>query len=315
MKIVLLLLLGLGWAARIAVFKIASERGVPAAIVIQFAIIGILMSLTLISLLRWRMPSRSPVAVRFYVVSGCLGFLLPFALESIVAGKIPAFVFIVIISTMPVWTLLLSFALRVEHANWTKTIAILIGFVSALLIAWDTTAIGTETVSLTWILLGFLVPLLYTLNTVFVASRWPSGVDAIDVATGQAAVVGVAALVAMPFSGLFVEGWVMQRALGPVAAIVFLETVLLLIYLRIVRVYGAIFVSLANYVAMFFGALIGFFVFFEQPGWVTLIATLLLVYSLHLIRKDGRTKAAIDGSDRAGDDDDDQALTKGSMSR
>lgn len=294
MKFVLLLFLGLGWAARIAAFKIASERGVPAAIVIQFAIIGILMSLALVNLLRWRLPSRSRIAVRFYIVSGCLGFLLPFALETVVAGKIPAFVFIVIISTMPVWTLLLSFALRVERANWTKTLAIAMGFASALLIAWDNTAIGTETVSLTWILLAFLVPLLYTLNTVFVASRWPSGVDAIEVATGQAAVVGVAALVAMPFSGLFVEGWVLQRALMPVSAIVFLETISLLIYLRIAKTYGAIFVSLANYVAMFFGALIGFFVFFEQPGWLTLIATVLLIYALHLIRRDGRASAAAD---------------------
>jgi drug/metabolite transporter (DMT)-like permease len=296
MKFVLLLFLGLGWAARIAAFKIASERGVPAAIVIQFAIIGILMSLALVSLLRWRLPSRSRLAMRFYIISGCLGFLLPFALETVVAGKIPAFVFIVITSTMPVWTLLLSFALRVEHANWTKTIAIMVGFASALLIAWDNTAIGSETVSLTWILLAFLVPLLYTLNTVFVASRWPSGVDAIEVATGQAAVVGVAALIAMPFSGLFVEGWVLQRALVPVSAIVFLETVSLLIYLRIAKAYGAIFVSLANYVAMFFGALIGFFVFFEQPGWLTLIATVLLIYALHLIRRDGRASAAADPS-------------------
>lgn len=296
MKFVLLLFLGLGWAARIAAFKIASERGVPAAIVIQFAIIGILMSLALVNLLRWRLPSRSRIAVRFYIVSGCLGFLLPFALETVVAGKIPAFVFIVIISTMPVWTLLLSFALRVERANWTKTLAIAMGFASALLIAWDNTAIGTETVSLTWILLAFLVPLLYTLNTVFVASRWPAGVDAIEVATGQAAVVGVAALVAMPFSGLFVEGWVLQRALVPVSAIVFLETISLLIYLRIAKTYGAIFVSLANYVAMFFGALIGFFVFFEQPGWLTLIATVLLIYALHLIRRDGRASAAADPS-------------------
>lgn len=311
MKIVLLLLLGLGWAARIAAFKIAAERGVPAAIVIQFAIIGILTSLGLISLLRRRMPSRSPVAMRFYLVSGCLGFLLPFALETIVAGEIPAFVFIVIISTMPVWTLLLSFVLRVEQANWTKTTAILLGFGAALLIAWDNSAVGDDTVSLTWILLGFLVPLLYTLNTVIVASRWPSGVDAVDVATGQAAVVGAAALVAMPFTGLIVEGWVLQRAIAPVVAIVLMETLALLIYLRIVKTYGAIFVSLANYVAMFFGALIGFFVFFEQPGWATLIASLLLVYSLHLIRKDGRMDAAIDDLSEK----DDQSLTKGSISR
>lgn len=311
MKLVLLLVLGLSWALRIAAFKIAAERGVPAGIIIQFAVIGILTSLLLISLVRRRMPPRTPLAMRFYVVSGCLGFLLPFALETIVAGKIPAFVFIVIISTMPVMTLLLSVILRVERASRIKVIAVVLGFGSALLIAWDNTAIGAETVSLTWILLAFLVPLFYTMNTVFVASRWPSGADAVEIATGQAAVVGAAALLAMPFSGLFVDGWVLQRAIAPVVAIVVLETAALLIYLRIVKAYGAIFVSLANYVSMFFGVLIGFFVFFEQPGWLTLIASLILIYSLHLIRKDGRAEAAIDDLF----DDDDQSLTKGSMSR
>lgn len=311
MKLVHLLVLGLSWALRIAAFKIAAERGVPAGIIIQFAVIGILMSLLLISLIRRRMPPRTSLAMRFYVVSGCLGFLLPFALETIVAGKIPAFVFIVIISTMPVMTLLLSFILRVERASRMKVVAVSLGFGSALLIAWDNTAIGVETVSLTWILLAFLVPLFYTLNTVFVASRWPSGVDAVEIATGQAAVVGAAALIAMPFSGLFVDGWVLQRAIAPVVAIVVLETAALLIYLRIVKAYGAIYVSLANYVSMFFGVLIGFFVFFEQPGWVTLFASLMLIYSLHLIRKDGRAEAAIDDPF----EDDDQPLTKGSISR
>lgn len=300
MKFVLLMLLGLSWALRIAAFKIAAERGVPPGIVVQFAVIGIVTILALISLMRRRMPPRTAVASRFYVISGCLGFLLPFALEAVVSGKLPAFVFIVIISTMPVWTLLFSFALRIEKANWTKTAAIALGFGAALLLAWDNTAVGDETVSLTWILLGFLVPLLYTLNTVFVASRWPSEVDAIQVATGQAAVVGVAALVAMPFSGLFVDGWLLQRAIAPVSAIVILETLALLMYLRIVKAYGAIFVSLANYVSMFFAALIGFFVFFEQPGWATLFASLLLIYSLHLIRKNGRSEAAIDENSEPG---------------
>ena len=34
MKLVLLLVLGLSWAMRIAAFKIAAERGVPAGIII-----------------------------------------------------------------------------------------------------------------------------------------------------------------------------------------------------------------------------------------------------------------------------------------
>lgn len=294
MKFVLLTLLGLSWAVRIAAFKIAAERGVPPLVTIQLAVIGIVAGLTLISLARRKLPPRTPVALRFYALSGCLGFVFPFALETFVAGHIPAFVFIVIISSMSIWVLLLTYILRVEPGSILKTASIFLGFGAALLIAWDNATGNVDAVPLSWILLAFLVPILYTLNTVFVASRWPAGIDAIEVATGQALVVGIAVLIAMPFTGLFDNMWLLERATTPVVAIVILETAALLIYLRIIKAYGATFVSLANYVSMMFGAIIGYLLFYEAPGFLTLIASVMLVVSLHLIRIDGRPKTAVE---------------------
>lgn len=294
MKFMLLTLLGLSWAVRIAAFKIAAERGVPPLVTIQLAVIGIVAGLALISILRRKIPPRTPVALRFYALSGCLGFVFPFALETFVAGHIPAFVFIVIISSMSIWVLLLTYILRIEPGSVLKTASIFLGFAAALLIAWDNATGNVDAVPLSWILLAFLVPILYTINTVFVASRWPEGIDAIEVATGQALVVGIAVLIAMPFTGLFNDMWLLERATAPVVAIIILETSALLIYLRIIKAYGATFVSLANYVSMLFGAIIGYLLFYEAPGFLTLIASIMLVVSLHLIRIDGRPKTAVE---------------------
>ncbi|MFK8034224.1 MAG: hypothetical protein AB8B94_08775, partial [Hyphomicrobiales bacterium] len=75
---------------------------------------------------------------------------------------------------------------------------------------------------------------------------------------------------------------------------IILETLALLVYLRIIKAYGATFVSLANYVSMLFGAIIGYLLFYEAPGFLTLIASVMLVVSLHLIRIDGRPKTAVE---------------------
>ena len=90
------------------------------------------------------------------MLSGIFGFILPFALENVVGPRLPVFLFVMIISTMPVLTILLASVLGVERPESKQIIAVALGFLTVILIAVDTGGAGQNVqVDLIWIVIGF----------------------------------------------------------------------------------------------------------------------------------------------------------------
>lgn len=282
----LLVLLGLAWSLRLSAIKYAAEGGLDPFVIVQVAVIGILVVFSVISTVRGRPPSTHPIAIRFYVLSGLLGFIIPFFLESVVSSHIPVFLLIVIISSVPIFTAIIAGTVGLERVTPRVATGIVAGFFSALAIAYDTVA-GPDMMASPWIWVGlaFLVPILYAIYTVFIVSKWPAGIDAVQVVNGQALMIVIAICVALPFSGLIGQLGDAVAYSGSLTAIVVCEAAALLLYLRIAKRFGAIFVSQANYMSMFFGAVIGFFLFGERLGVLALAAAVLLIGSLVLTRK------------------------------
>ena len=281
MKFGWLAILGLLWSARLSAMKAAATSGIPAYITVVISVAGIAAVFSAISLSRRSYPPLSFVAMRFYLLSGVLGFILPFIAENLVSPHLQVFVFTTIIATMPIITLVLGAASGAEKLGLRQIAGIGLGFVVAVLIATDTSGKGgLGDFNIKWVVMGFGVPLLYAINTIFVASRWPPGVDAIQVVNAQALVVSFAIL-----AGAVVKGgdWQWSTALlnpWAILGIVLFEALGLLVYLRIARDHGASFVSQANYISMVFSAALGFFFFGDRLTWLTAFAGFLLVVAL-----------------------------------
>jgi len=289
LKIGLLSVLGLLWALRLAAIKAAGVAGIPVHVVVSVSALGIAVFFTGVAVWRRDWPSIDRTTLSFFVLSGFFGFLAPFALESIVAPHLPVFVFVVIISTMPIITLLLSIIVGNERLGAAPVIAIALGFLGAMTILWDTTQTDHEgeftAVGIWWVMIAFGVPSLYALNTVFVATRWPGTTSAIHVAHAQAMIVSVAAIVGSAFAGAIGDWTLVARDPLAIGLIVAAEGLALLVYLRITRDYGATWVSFANYVAMIFAAIVGAAVFDDRITWLTVAAALVIVASVVLYQR------------------------------
>lgn len=284
-KLALLALLGLLWAVRIAAIKAAGLSGVPVHVVVGVAALGLAVLFSARAVLRADWPPLTRGLLTFYALTGLLGFLLPFALESAVAPKLPVFVFVVVIATMPIMSFALSVAVGSEQVTTRSAFAVGTGFACAVAILWDTAQGPAGGASPWWVAAAFGVPLLYALNTVFVASRWPARVGAVQVAHAQALVVGAAALLGTVATELTND--LVLVALDPLAlgVIVMGEALALLVYLRITRDHGATWVSFANYVSMAFGAGLGAGLFGDRVGIVTVVAALGIVGSITLYNR------------------------------
>lgn len=284
MKYFLLLALGMAWSLRITAIKLIGEDGLAPQITFQLGLFGIAAVMTLaLAFRREHLPVGRQI-VGFYCISGLFGLIVPFLTETLVAPQIPVFVFVVIITTMPVWTLVLVAITRSEVVSGRQVTGIVVGFIAAVLIATESFAIEFGG-ALTWILFAFLVPICYAGNTVFIASRWPTGISAFQVAAGQALVASAAILIASPFTNLWSNLAMTGLQSATLATIVALEGIGLFLYLALANREGATFVAQANYVSMAFAAALGIVVFGDTVGMLGLLAAMLLVISIRLSRK------------------------------
>lgn len=147
MKFALLILLGCLWSVRLAAMKSAGQSGTPPLVVASVSILGIAFFYSAVATVRRRWPPLKLDAVAFYVLSGTLGFVLPFALEILVTPQLPLFVFVVIISTMPILTTALAAVTGVEPVNVKGIASVLLGFGAAVMITWDTAELPADQVS------------------------------------------------------------------------------------------------------------------------------------------------------------------------
>lgn len=290
MKYALLILLGSLWAARLSAIKWAGLSGIPAFVTVTLAIFGVAIVLILMAIARRTWPPLSRATLVFYVLSGSFGFVLPFFLEAVIAPHLPVFVFIVIIATMPLLTQILAVAVGLERPNLTQVAVVIAGFAISGLVIWDSTgaADGAAT-SLRWAGFAFFVPAVYALNTVFIAKRWPKGVDAGSVALGQAIVVALAALFGSVVTGVTSDWSLALVNPWAIALISVLEAAAIVVYLKITNTYGASFVAFANYVSIAIAAPLGAILFGNDIGVVALAGGGMLIALL--IVKDRASKS------------------------
>lgn len=282
-KTALLILLGLLWSIRLSAIKAAGMSGVPVHVVVTFSALGIAAFFTIFAFLRQSWPPLDWNTLSFYGLSGLLGFLAPFSLETMVGPHLPVFLFVVIIATMPLFTFGLAMLVGRERHRPGSMIAIGLGFVGAVAMLWDVSrGVSSIEASVWWIITAFGVPLLYALNTVFIASRWPRKANAINVAHAQATIVGVAALIGSMVTGATDE-WPLISLNAPALVLIVLgEGLALVVYLRITRDFGATYVSFANYASIVFAAMIGFVWFGDGLTLLSVAAAIAIAGSVML---------------------------------
>lgn len=287
-KAVLLVSLGLLWATRLSAIKSAGLSGIPVHVVVGVSIIGIAILFTAVALMRGNWPPLSKATTLFYILSGLFGFILPFTLESQVAPHLPVFVLVVIIATMPIVTLAISAVVGRQALSRSTITAVLLGFVGSVFLIWDTAQPsqkgGTDMI---WMAIAFGVPILYAANTVFIATKWPIAADAMQVAHAQALIFSLAVLAGgLTMGGLPV--WTEASLnLHAMALIVFCEGGALMLYLKIARDHGAIYVSFANYISMLFAAIIGAYFFGDQLTWLDALSAAVIIGSVVLFQLKG----------------------------
>jgi len=274
---------GLCWGTGQLLSKLATSTGHNAVgLAFWQTVIGVALFTAGLLATGRRLPlGRREVA--FYAVCGLVGTALPHTLSFTAIRHLPVGVQSIVVSLVPMMTLLLSLPLGLDRAQPIRMLGLAMGLVAVVMIVAPGSSLP-EPGQAGWVLLLVLVPLSYAVENVVIARARPRNMDSLTVMCG----LTWGALFLVTPAMLAADGWV---ALWPVGmaelSLVGTSILHVLAYFGLVWLIGRagpVFASQVSYVVTGTGVALGMLVLGERHSLWVWAALALMVAGLALVK-------------------------------
>ncbi|MDA0220139.1 MAG: DMT family transporter [Proteobacteria bacterium] len=276
----LLVVMGAAWGLEFSMLKLATQAGFPGTGVLLVALALIACVYLGLIVVRRRCFRLTRAMLLFFLVIALLGYVLPLLVALWAAPHVPAGLMTLIASFTPVVAVVTALAFRTERVSPRRMIAVALGTAAAVIVVLPELELPGFGI-LVWLLLVFVVPATYGIESVYVSVAWPGNLDPLQVAAGQSL---VALAVLLPGYLLWGEpirydpAWPAgQWAILAVAGCVLVEV---LLYFVIIQASGGVLVNLNMYISLFAGFAWGWAIFGECHGMEVWLAVALLAAGL-----------------------------------
>ena len=217
--------------------------------------------------------------ILFFIIAGSFAYIIPLYIEFLVAPKMDAGILVLIVSSVPVFTLLLVWSLRLLSVSYKLIFGTISGLIGISLIV-----LGNDYKTLNlWTLIALIVPLSYSFDAIFMEKYWPSKLNTFQVAFGECLISFFMILIMNIFLGTNINEFTYWLLLGDfwlLTIITFLEVSL---FFYILKNSGAVFINLGSYLVIPAGFLWGYIIFQETFTVIKFLCTLLIMASIFLI--------------------------------
>ncbi|MCE2518076.1 MAG: DMT family transporter [Alphaproteobacteria bacterium] len=285
-----ILMLGASWGVHFPLLRFMGEQGYNFTSIIAVVVAGVALCLTVISVFRKRLPAVTRPALIYYSLCGVTGYLLPFCFELYSAPKIGAGLLSIIVTLTPIFTVILTMAIKVEPITKKKILAVACGLL-AVLPLFDVGQISMDDVYGTALLAAVMVPICYAVYYIYVLKLWPEGMDSWQVATGESLacamiIIPLALATGQVETAIFAD----RGSLMVMAVMVTLSVTEVYLYFEAIRRAGVVFVSQTNFIAVGMSVVLGIIMFGETHSWWIIICLGLLAASLTLSAKETKSR-------------------------
>lgn len=245
----LLALMGSTWGLHFVLVKQITSSGVHADLILFPTLAGVAIAfLAMMAVTRssWRIARSWWV---FLIICSVLGYAFPIWLELVVAPYIDSTLITLIVTSTPVFCILLGFILRLATVTAWHVLCAALGIGAAMMLLLPSAALPQGS-SRFWLLVAIGVPVSYALYNLYVAAAWPKGLGVFTMAAYESV---IAAMLALP---LFITttsqvGYQTLVEHGPaVALLVVVTAVEVWSFFELVRRAGGIYVSFASFAAL-----------------------------------------------------------------
>lgn len=285
-SVFLVLVLGGIWGLDFSIIKMVSESGLGYSNIMAVTILGVCLALLVISVVRKKLPDFTVASIRFYILCALLGYVVPFLSELYFANILSAGSLSLIVSTTPIFTMVIASLSKRSAKNYKLLIKPLLGAMCFFVLLLPDTFSSQSFLSFA-LILALIIPITYGLYHNYVSVAWPRELDTWQVATGEAfAALFILAPVYFWFgdshelhSLVTLEQW--GEGEWGILIMVIIAVVEVYLYLEVVQASGAVFVSQASYVAIISGMLWGMVLLNESSSiwmWLGVIVMCITLY-------------------------------------
>ena len=218
----------------------------------------------------------------FFLIAGIFAYIIPLSIEFLVAPKIEASHLTLIVATVPIFTLLIIWAFRLLNVTLKLFLGTMFGLIGLLILLINNPNNNQINLSI-WTLLAFLVPISYSLDSLFMEKFWPRKLNFIQVAFGECLIVFLILLITALFLNFPISSYTnyyYSSTFWILSIITFCEVAL---FYYILNRSGAIFIAFSSYLVMPAGFLWGFLIFGEIFTLSKLVCTFTIIFSIWLI--------------------------------
>ena len=278
-NIALLFVLSSLWALHFSLVKLVEADNSPLTILVS--LLAVLCALFFfLLLLQKKLFKLTLKKSLFFSVAGMFAYIIPLSVEFIVAPKIEAGILTLIVSAVPVFTLIVIWTFRLLNVTIKLVIGTLSGLAGLLILFYSNNHNTSVSV---WAVYALIIPLSYAFDAIFMEKFWPKNLDSTQVAFGEStASLIFVILLSILYGNKYYDyfQWLTIPSFWILAFVTFIEVWL---FFYILNKVGAVFVNLSSYLVMPAGFLWGFLIFGETFTFIKFISTLLIGISIFMI--------------------------------
>ena len=254
------LALGLFWGISPSLYKHLSNVHMPITHTVVITGIGVGLIMFFLAWYRNGWHGLDPRVPNYGTICAFL-MNIPFGLNLFLASRAPPTELAIIITLSPFFNYIVALFRGSENVSLQRLAAIVFGFLSAAVLIMTRPA--EESGSVYWLLVGLLVPILYTTYNFYAAEHWPKGTNVMQAGAAESLASGLLMLPVM----LIVEppgipenpAWYQYWIFGIVTLMWVVERIA---YFTLVNEKGAVYTVQATYIstpasviiaALFFG--------------------------------------------------------------
>ena len=279
-NILLLFFLSSIWALHFSLVKIVEADKDPLSILIPLLLILCILFYVVLILKKELFKITIKKCI-FFSIAGIFAYIVPLTVEFIVAPKIEAGVLTLIISIVPVFTLLIIWLFRLLNVTTKLVIGTLFGLIGISILLFGN---NYNNVSVNiWAICALIIPLSYAFDAIFMEKFWPKNLNTKQVAFGEC----VASLIFVILLSFFFGNelyhyyqWFVVPSFWVLTIVTFIEVWL---FFYILSNSGAVFVNLGSYLVMPAGFVWGYIFFGETFTFIKFISTIFIVISIFLL--------------------------------
>ena len=266
-----------------ALAKVVTTAGVPALGYAFWQTLGagVILSITCI-VLKKPLPLNFR-SLRHYFIVGALGSAIPTTNLFYSLSKLPTGIVALVITTVPLFTYLLSLVVSLEHYDWRRALGIGLGFAGSIIILLPESSLPSRDL-VPFVLLAFISPLFYSMNSIYVAKFQSMHMDPIHTATGMMLSSSFMLVFASHATDTFHPIWKsFDLANGLILLHMALAALTFFMYFLLLRQAGPVYFSQVAFIVTLNAIMWGVLLFDEQHSLWIWLALALIFFGVALV--------------------------------